>query len=152
LISNRNRVVSYRAVAVFEALKGVLVLIAAGLLFHVLHGDVQSAAEDLVRHFHLNPARHNPRIFIESVLNFGNAHHLALSLGAIVYAAIRFAEAYGLWRGMNWAWGFGIASAGLYIPFELVELAKRVTWAGLVVIGVNALILAVLWHGRPRQE
>ncbi len=152
MISNSNRVIGFRAVAAFEALKGFLVLVAAGLLLHLLHGDVQSAAEELVRHFHMNPARHNPRIFIESVLNFGNVHHLALSLGAIVYAAIRFAEAYGLWRGMSWAWGFGIASAGLYIPFELGELAKHVTWAGLVVISVNVLILAVLWNGRPSQK
>jgi len=144
----KSNLAGFRAVAVFEALKGVLVLVAAGTLHRLLHADVQNAVENLVRHFHLNPARHNPGIFVETVLNLASAHSLALSLGAITYAGIRFAEAYGLWRGRNWAWGFGITSAGLYIPFELVELAKRVSWPGLVVLITNVLILAVLWRGR----
>ena len=144
----KSQLAGFRAVAVFEALKGMLVLIAAGMLPRLLHADVQSVADNLVRHFHLNPARHNPGIFIETILNLANAHSLALSLGAMTYAGIRFAEAVGLWQGRNWAWGFGIISAGLYIPFELVELAKGVSWAGLVVLITNVVILVVLWRGR----
>ena len=136
--------------AVFEALKGVLILVAAGMLVDYLHADAQSAAEELVRHFHMNPARQYPRVFIETAAHLGNARLLALSLGALVYAGVRFAEAYGLWLGRTWAWGFGLISAGLYIPFELVELAQRVSWAGLVVLCVNLVILAVLWHGREK--
>ncbi len=138
----------FRAVAAFEALKGAMVLVAAGLLHHYLQADAQDIVDTLVRHFHLNPARHYPGIFLQSAVNLANAHSLALSLGAITYAGIRFAEAYGLWLGRSWAWGFGIISAGLYIPFELVELAKQVTWAGLVVLVTNILILIVLWQGR----
>ena len=147
-----NKLIGLRTVAVFEAIKGVLVLVAAGIFMGLLGADVQSAAEELVRHFHLDPARHAPRIFIETALNFGSAHLLALSLGALLYAAIRFAEAYGLWLGRSWAWGFGILSAGLYIPFELAVLAKHVTWAGLVVLVTNVLIVVVLWVGRKEQR
>ena len=139
-----------RTVAVFEAAKGALVLVAAGVFAHWLHGDAQAAVEELVRHFHLNPARHDPRVFLATIVDFANAHLLALSLGALVYAGIRFAEAYGLWRGQNWAWAFGIISAGLYIPFELVEISRRVTWGGLTVLAVNVVILIVLWRGRAR--
>jgi uncharacterized membrane protein (DUF2068 family) len=145
-----NTLISFRAVAIFEALKGVFVLVAAGILVDFLHADAQGAAEELVRHFHMNPARHYPRIFIETASHLGNAHLLALSLGALVYAAVRFAEAYGLWLGRSWAWGFGLISAGLYLPFELAELAQRVSWAGLVVLIVNFVILVVLWQGRAR--
>ncbi|MFA5058651.1 MAG: DUF2127 domain-containing protein, partial [Opitutaceae bacterium] len=53
-------------VAVFEGTKGLTVL-AAGLgLFELMHQDVQAAAERLVRHLHLNPASHYPRIFIDA--------------------------------------------------------------------------------------
>jgi uncharacterized membrane protein (DUF2068 family) len=139
-----------RAVAVFEAAKGLAVLAAAGIFVNWLHGDAQAAVEELVRHFHLNPARHDPRVFVATFVDFANAHLLALSLGAFVYAGIRFAEAYGLWRGQNWAWGFGIISAGLYIPFELVEISRHVTWGGLTVLAANVLILIVLWAGRRK--
>jgi uncharacterized membrane protein (DUF2068 family) len=146
----RHNSTSFRAVALFELAKGILVLIAAGALLEHLHTGAQQAAEELVRHFHMNPASKYPRIFIEAASNLTNAHLLALAFGALVYAGIRFAEAYGLWRGMNWAWGFGLISAGLYIPYELVSLTREVTWAGVVVITVNVLILAVLWRARAR--
>lgn len=139
---------SLRAVAVFEAFKGVLVLIAAGMLYRLLTSGVQDMAEALVRHFHLNPARHAPRVFAETIVNLGNAHLVALSLGAIVYAAVRFAEAWGLWRGRAWAWGFGIIGAGLYIPFELVELTRHVGWPGVLALAANVVVVLLLWRSR----
>jgi uncharacterized membrane protein (DUF2068 family) len=137
-----------KTVAVIEAVKGVLVLIAAGLFFHLLQGDLQSMSEALVRHFHLNPARHNPGIFMATVADFWNAHKLALSMGAIAYATVRFVEAYGLWHGRSWAWGFAIITGGLYIPFELAELAHRVSWPAVTVLVLNIAVVVMLWRAR----
>ncbi len=143
-----NELKTLRTVSVFEAAKGVLVLVAAGALASFLRGNVQASAEALVRHFHLNPARHYPRVFAETALNFGNAHLIALSAGALAYAAVRFIEAYGLWRGRTWAWGFGILSAALYIPVEVVELTRRLSWPGLIVLTLNIVIVLALWRSR----
>jgi uncharacterized membrane protein (DUF2068 family) len=137
-----------KTVAVIEAVKGVLVLIAAGLFFHLLQGDLQSMSEALVRHFHLNPARHNPGIFMATVADFWNAHKLALSAGAIAYATVRFVEAYGLWHGRSWAWGFAIITGGLYIPFELAELAHRASWPAVTVLVLNIAVVVMLWRAR----
>ena len=43
--------------AAFEALKGVIVLVAGFGLARLIHGDVQQAAEDLVDRLHLDPAK-----------------------------------------------------------------------------------------------
>jgi len=53
-----------RAVAVFELLKGLLVLLAGAGALSLIHQNVQGVAEQLVRRSHLNPAHHYPRIFI----------------------------------------------------------------------------------------
>jgi uncharacterized membrane protein (DUF2068 family) len=63
---------------------------------------------------------------------------------------VRLVEAYGLWHSKRWAWIFGMISAGLYIPIEIFELAKRANWAEAVLFLVNLLILIVLLRGRPR--
>lgn len=141
-----------RAVALIEITKGVLALVAAGLIAGVLRSDLQSLAELLVRHFHLNPARHHPQVFVETLRNFADAHRIVLSIGAIGYAAVRFVEAYGLWHARRWAWGFGILSATLYIPLELVELSKDVSWAGITVLGVNACVVIALWYSRDNTH
>jgi uncharacterized membrane protein (DUF2068 family) len=138
-----------RWVAVFEAAKGILVLAAASAAFKFVHlMGAQEIAEKLVSHFHLNPANRYPRIFLEVASHLNNGHLLALGFGALVYASIRLIAAYGLWYGRQWAWVFGLVSAGLYLPVEIFELIKHVNGAELLVFSVNVLILALLWRGR----
>ncbi len=137
-----------RIVALFEAGKGILVLASASAAFEFVHSGVQSAVEQLVRHFHLNPASHYPRILLDALSHLDNTRLALLGLGAVVYATIRFVEAYGLWHARRWAWMLGVASAGMYIPIEMFELAEHVTWAGMTVLLVNCLILMLLWRGR----
>ncbi len=143
-----NKLALLRIVAIFEVFKGILVLVAAGALYRLLHPDAQRVVEVLVRHFHLNPANRYPRIFLQAVNHLTNVRLLALSLGAMVYAAVRFTEAYGLWRGRNWARVLGLAGAAVYVPLELIELARRLSWAGSAVLLINLLTLVVLWRGR----
>ena len=122
----RYKRTNLRWVAVYEALKGILVLGAASAAFELVHMDVQKIAERLVNHFHLDPASRYPRIFLGIASNLSDIHVLALGLGALSYALIRLVEAYGLWHGKRWAWIFGMASAGLYLPIEIFELIKHV--------------------------
>jgi uncharacterized membrane protein (DUF2068 family) len=141
-----------RFVALVEAVKGALVL-AAGLgLFALLHRDVQAAAEELVAHFHLNPASRYPRIFIDAARSLTDARLWLLAAAAAGYAAMRFVEAYGLWRKRRWAEWFAALSGGLYIPIELYELWEGVSWVKLGLLAVNAAIVAymalVLWRAR----
>ncbi|MBI2801093.1 MAG: DUF2127 domain-containing protein [Gammaproteobacteria bacterium] len=52
-----------RAVAVYEALKGVLVLLMGFGLLSFIHRDLNQFADRVVAHFHLNPARRFPRLW-----------------------------------------------------------------------------------------
>jgi uncharacterized membrane protein (DUF2068 family) len=140
-----------RFVAVFEAVKGILVFATACAIFEFLHTDVQEVAEQLVGHFHLNPASRYPRTFLEIASNLSDTRLLTLAFGALTYAVVRLIEAYGLWNSKRWAWRFGMASAGLYVPIEVFELAKQVNWADAALLLTNVLILVVLWRGRARQ-
>ena len=144
----RYKRTNLRWVAVYEALKGILVLGAAGAAFEFVHMDVQKIAERLVSHFHLDPASRYPRIFLGVASNLGDIHVLALGVGALSYALIRLIEAYGLWYGRRWAWIFGMASAGLYLPIEIFELVKHVNGIEVALFLTNIAILAVLWRGR----
>lgn len=62
-----------RAVALFEAAKGGLIL-AAGLgALSLIHHDLQHVAEQLVSHLHLNPVRSYPRIFVDAAARLTDA-------------------------------------------------------------------------------
>jgi uncharacterized membrane protein (DUF2068 family) len=141
-----------RAVAVFEACKGTLVLLTATAAFHWIHHGAQHLADEIERHFVLNPASRYPRVIFEALSHPNNFDLVLLSLGAVLYASIRFAEAYGLWHGKTWAWVFGVVSAAIYIPFEVFDLIRHVTPIGIGILTVNILIVLALWRGRAIPE
>ena len=145
-----------RIVAVFEAVKGALVLVAGFGLLAAVHQDLGAAADALVEAFHLNPASRYPRIFIQAAQFAGDGRLGLLAAGAMAYALVRFIEAYGLWRTRRWAEWFAVASGGLYIPIELYELARGLSWAKALLLVVNVAIVAymtfVLWRSKRARS
>jgi uncharacterized membrane protein (DUF2068 family) len=137
-----------RVVAVFEALKGVLVLSAGLGLLSLVHHDLQTTAERLVRHSHLDPARHYPRIFIEAASHTNDSRLRSLAALAFLYAAMRLIEAYGLWYMRVWAEWFAIIAGSVYLPIEVYEMFRRATWMRGVVLLTNLFIVAYLVYVR----
>jgi uncharacterized membrane protein (DUF2068 family) len=141
LTGPRSAVTGLRTVAAFEAAKGLLVM-ATGLgLLSLLHHDVQRAAESVVRHLHLNPARHYPRVFLEAAARVTDTRLWLLASGAAAYAVVRGVEAYGLWRARVWAQWFAILSGAIYLPIEIYALIHHPTALKAVVLLSNVGIV-----------
>jgi len=141
-----------RAVALFEATKGTLVILTGFGALSLIHHDVQRIAEQLVGHLHLNPAKHYPRIFIDTAANLTDTRLWRLASLAATYGLIRFVEAYGLWLGRRWAEWFAAVSGGIYIPFELYELLQGATWLAFGALVVNVLIVGLMIHTLLRVQ
>jgi uncharacterized membrane protein (DUF2068 family) len=144
-------------VAVFEGAKGGLVLVTGLGLLAFIHRDLHNAAEEVVRHFHLNPAHHYPGIFLDAATRVNDTQLWLLALSALLYAVVRFVEAFGLWHRKLWAEWFGVLSGGIYIPVELFEVVHRLSWAKLTVLSANLAIVAYLVYsltiqGRPPRN
>jgi uncharacterized membrane protein (DUF2068 family) len=145
-----------RVVALLEATKGALVLSVGFGLLAFIHKDLHLAAEQLVRHIHLNPARHYPQIFIDAANHLTDSRLLAMAVAAFLYSVVRFVEAFSLWRQRQWAEWFALLTAGMYIPIEFYENLRRVTWAKATVLTVNAAIVMylayVLYRSRQKRK
>ncbi len=143
-----------RTIATFEAAKGVLVLVVGLGLLSLVHYSAQHLGEEIVRRFHLNLAHHYPRIFIDAITHIGDAHLRLLALAALLYSALRFIEAYGLWRLRAWAEWLGIISGGIYLPLEVYELIEHATAvkAGVLIVnlGIVGYLVWVRWRRRGR--
>jgi uncharacterized membrane protein (DUF2068 family) len=143
-----------RIVSLFEAAKGLLVLLTGfGVLLYI-HRDLHLAAEQLVRHFHLNPASGYPRIFLDLADRVTDTQLWVLALSALLYAVLRLVEAYGLWLQRRWAELFGLVTGGIYVPLEIFEIARKVTWPRVTLLIVNAAIVAylsfIVYRGRRK--
>lgn len=144
-----------RWVALFEGAKGLLVLSAGFGLLALLGENLQAAAERIVSLSHLNPASTYPRIFIESAGRISDGTLQWMAVGALAYAALRLVETVGLWRGRTWAAWLGALSGSIYLPIEILELAKGVTLLRFAVFAVNlGIVLSLttfLWQRRTKS-
>jgi len=141
-----------RTVALFEATKGLIVLFVGCGLSGYLHHRARHTVEMLVRHFHLNPARHTPQIFLKLADSFDNTKLWLLAGGAAAYATVRLAEAYGLWRERRWAEWLGCIGAAFYIPLEYRHFVAHPGLVSTIILGTNIIIVIYLayclWKGR----
>lgn len=137
-----------------EAAKGVLVLLAGAGLLSLTPKEVEAAAESILRSFQLNPSSGYPRVFLDLAAQTSNAQLWGLATGALAYASIRFAEAYGLWRNRVWAKWLGVLSGCLYIPYEIYGLMRQASavMAGLLVINlaIVGFLTWSLWNSERR--
>lgn len=141
--------------AILEAAKGAAVVLVGFGLLALVHRNVQVVAEELVRHLHINPSRHYPRVFLDAAAQANDIRLWTLAATAMLYALVRFVEAFGLWRQREWAIWFGILSGGIYLPLELYELTVSVTAVKVVLLLVNLFVVGwlawVRWQERKRR-
>jgi uncharacterized membrane protein (DUF2068 family) len=135
-----------RAVAFFEAIKGIVVLIAATGLLSLLHKDVFAIAAALIEHLHLNPASKYPQIFLDSASRLYDTRLMMLALGAALYSLLRLVEAYGLYFNRAWAEILAALSGAIYVPFEIAGLIRSVTWHGFALLAVNLLVVGIMFR------
>jgi len=133
-----------RPIAVFEAFKGTIVLVAGFGLLGFLDRDNQAFAERIIRNLHLDPTHRYPQIFISAMARQDDAHLLMLAGFAALYAALRFVEAYGLWNERRWAEWLAALSGGVYVPVEIYEIARHVTWLKIVTLVINLAVVAYM--------
>lgn len=135
-----------RTIALVEALKGVIALLAAAGVMSLIHRqDLYDVALALVRHTHLNPASHYPQIFLDAAAHYQQQGRLVwLALGAAAYVGVRLAEAYGLWRGRAWAEWLAALSGAIYVPFDALHWLRHPSALGATVLLVNLAVVGVM--------
>ncbi len=142
--SGKSHLQGLHIVALLEGAKGLLVLVVGFELLSFIHKDIHEAAMRLVEHFHLNPASHYPRIFLDLTERINDTKLWGMALAAAMYFVVRMVEAVGLWLRKSWAEWFAVLTGGMYVPIELFEVARSVTWPRVTVLVVNVAVVSYL--------
>jgi uncharacterized membrane protein (DUF2068 family) len=129
------------AIAIFEAAKGLLALLAASGLELFGPAPLQRWLHALISRFQLDPD-HGAFAWLSQTVN-PDSVHLAAAIG-LVYAAMRFVEAWGLWRVRSWASWLGCIGAAVYLPSEMYALIQHPGWLSVTVLVVNLVVVWVL--------
>jgi uncharacterized membrane protein (DUF2068 family) len=143
-------------IAAFK-LSQALLFIAVGVgAFRLLHKDIGDLLTRLVEHLRFNPESR----FVNFVLDKSSlvTDRILRRIGEVgfIYAALDLIEGTGLYLEKVWAEYLTLAITASFLPWEIFEVLRRVTWirAGLLV--VNALVFfyllkIVVERGRDRR-
>lgn len=133
-----------KTVAIFEIVKGVIILVVGMGLLSLVHHDVQADAERILHSLRLDPAWHYSKIFIEASARLTDTRLRLIAFAALGYALIRFVEAYGLWHELHWAEWFAVISAAIYLPVEIYHFSRRPDFVRAALFFFNLLIVIYL--------
>ena len=147
-----------RLIAIDRGIHSVIfgIIGAALILLEVNLGSLDRGARDLVDRLTGAASDTGPagsRTFLvrelQSFLHVQKHALLILAVTAVAYCAVEGVEAVGLWLEKRWAeYLTAVATAG-FLPFEIHELIKRVTWVRIAALVVNVAILAwLVWKKR----
>lgn len=142
---------SMRTIAALEASKGIVVLLAASGVLLLIHENLHQLAARLIEHAHLNPAASYPRIFLDAADQLQNVRLRWLAVGAAVYSAMRFTEAWGLFYEKAWAEVLAALSGAIYLPFEIAGLLRHFSWLGCALLSINLLIVFMMLAALSRR-
>ena len=132
------------AVAVFEGVKGALVLAAGFGLLRLLHKDVHMIVCEFITHIHLNPVQKYPKIFIDLADNITDSKLWFFASFALIYSAFRFIEGYGLWKEKTWAEWLAVISGTIYLPVEIYEIGVKISFVKILALAANFVVLGVV--------
>ena len=128
-------------IALLEASKAVLALLAATGLEVLGPQPLRDGVNALIRRFSLDP---DPGT-LPSRLNMINPDAVHLAAAAMIgYGLLHLVEAWGLWRARAWASWLGCLTAALYLPFDVFAIVRHPGWPSWTILAINLLVVYVL--------
>jgi uncharacterized membrane protein (DUF2068 family) len=141
-----------RLIALDRALHFLVLTVLAVVLFlfarnrAVLNADFTRIVKDLQGGLGgpVNNSEHGivhdlRRLFAVSMRNL-----YLVAVAAAAYAVLEGTEAVGLWLGRRWAEYLTFIATAVFVPYELYELTKSISWLKLLALVVNLLIVIYL--------
>lgn len=148
-VDERSSKTGLRAVATFEALKGLGVLLI-GITVLSIHQRAEDLAESLLFHLHIEPDRRMAQVVLNAATRLSDARLWTIAAAMLTYCSVRFVEAWGLWNRRVWAEWFALLSGAMYLPWEILKFAERSDWERITVLIVNVIVLLYMLEIRIR--
>ena len=135
-----------------------LLFIAIGVgALRLLHKDLEDVLTTLIDHLRFNPESKLVNIILENAANVNDHMLRRISEVFFIYAGLSLVEGIGLYLEQVWAEYVTLIITASFLPLELFEVVRRLTWirAGLLVINTMVLLYllkVVIERGKRRRH
>lgn len=131
----------------FYKLLGALLFIAIGVgALRLLHKDIGDVVwHELIEVLRMNPESRVVNFIFQKAQLLNDPVLRRIGLAAFSYAALGILEAIGLYLEKAWGEFLTLVITASFLPFELHEIVRRVTWIRVSVFAVNATVLLYMF-------
>ncbi len=136
-----------------KLLKALLfILLGVGAL-RLLHKDLVDVLTRLIVGLRFDPENHFVNLVLEKVALI-NPHRLReISIAIFCYAALDIIEGTGLALEKTWAEYLTLILTASFLPWELFEIIRHVTWLKVILLLLNIVVVIYLvFHVQNRMR
>jgi uncharacterized membrane protein (DUF2068 family) len=138
-------------IGVLKLVKAVLfILLGVGAL-RLLHKDLVDVMTHFILALRFDPENHFVNLVLEKVALI-NPHRLReISIAIFCYAALDIIEGAGLALEKTWAEYLTLILTASFLPWELFEIIRHITWIKVVLLVLNiAVVIFLVFHVQGR--
>jgi uncharacterized membrane protein (DUF2068 family) len=133
-----------------------LLFVAIGLGAHrLLHKDIADEFDLVARHLRFNPESRLVNFILIKASLVNDPLLRRIGFVAFCYAAVSCVEGIGLYLEKAWGEFVTLAITASFLPWEIFEVARRLTWVRVSLLTINILVfiyLLKLMAERGRQR
>lgn len=138
----RNRLLLM--IAAYKFLHALL-FIAIGIGAHrLLHKDIADQIDLFARHLRFNPESRLVNFLLEKASLINEPVLRRIGFVAYCYAAVSLVEGIGLYLEKVWGEFLTLAITASFLPWELLEIVRHITWIRIGLFTINVLVFIYL--------
>jgi uncharacterized membrane protein (DUF2068 family) len=131
-------------IAIYKFLYALL-FFAIGIGAHrLLHKDIADQLELLARHLRFNPESRLVNFILEKASLINDPALRRIGFVAYCYAAVTLIEGIGLYLEKAWGEFLTLAITASFLPWEIFEIIRRITWIRVGLLTINILVFIYL--------
>ncbi len=131
-------------IALYKFLQALL-FVAIGIGAHrLLHRDIADEVLRFAEHLRFNPESHLVNFLLDKATLLKVEQLRRIGLVAYSYAALSLAEGIGLYLEKAWGEILTLTITASFLPWEVFEIAHRLTWVRIGLLIANILVFFYL--------
>jgi uncharacterized membrane protein (DUF2068 family) len=116
--------------------------------------DLGDALYNLANHLRFNPESRFINFILEKASLVNDRMLLRISAAFFLYAGLDLVEGIGLYLEKVWAEFLTLALTASFLPWEIYEVIRRLTWPRVSLLAINTLVLLylakVIWERKRK--
>jgi uncharacterized membrane protein (DUF2068 family) len=131
-------------IAVYKGLQALLFFAVGIGALRLLHKDVGDVFEDLRDSLHFSPESRLVNFLLEKASLINDPILRRIGAVAFSYAGLSLAEGIGLYLEKAWGELLTLIITASFLPWEVFEIVRHVTWLRVALLGINILVFIYL--------